>query len=475
MKFRVALLLPALIIAAILIPAACTGAAADAQEDPVVAFYFSGVGCSNCAQVDPVIFGEWLITFPDIIFIEYETQVHPENAVVHEEFTRMYRIPTGTPLLVVSREHWFLGKRAILEDGWDMLTLLQENPRSRGAAFAFDRIDLPDLEGRPTIWRSDRALTRIGTGGDDDLLRRLLITPDPAAGLEGAGYTKTAPVPLAVAGSSITFAHAVTLGSWLYQWNGADATLPAPGALLPTPDVSGNTPVTGTTPLSVILALAVVDAINPCALSVLAVILTAIVAHNPENPRSVFRAGMAFVGTVFAVYFLYGAVIVAGFSLLEGTSPIRAVLPTVLGAGAVLLGLVYLRAAAVPGTGGMLAALPGSIRSLVARCAEGVASVPGACAAGATVSLFLLPCTMGPYLIAGGLIGTGDVVNAAIALLLYNLIFILPMAAVTLGITLGIARIDAVSGWRDAHSRILRGVGGVLMVALGIGLAAGIM
>jgi cytochrome c biogenesis protein CcdA len=475
MKHRVALLFPALIIAAVLIPAVSTGAAAAAQEDPAVAFYFSGVGCSKCAEVDPVVFGEWLTTFPDIILIEYEIQNHPENAVVHEEFTRMYGIPTGTPLLVVSGEHWFLGKSAILGDGRDMITLLQENPGSLGGAFRLDRTSLTDLEGRPTIWRGDRALTRTGTGGDSDTLRRLLTTHDPTAGLEGAGYAETAPVPPAFAGSSVTFAHAVTLGSWLYQWNGPDVTLPAPGSSLPTPEVSGKAPVTENTPLSAIAALAVVDAINPCALSVLALILTAIVAHDPGNPRSVFRAGMTFVGAVFAVYFLYGAVIVAGFSLLAGTSPIRSVLPAVLGAGAVLLGLVYLRAAAVPGTGGMLAALPGSIRPLVARCAEGAVSVPGACVAGAAVSLFLLPCTMGPYLIAGGLIGTGDVVNAAFALLLYNLIFILPMAAVTFGITLGIARIDAVSGWRDAHARILRGAGGILMVVLGIGLAAGLM
>ncbi|KQC05066.1 MAG: hypothetical protein APR53_08830 [Methanoculleus sp. SDB] len=476
MKHRIALLLPALLIAAAFIPAACTGAAADAQENPFVAFYFSGVGCSNCAQVDPVVFGEWLTEFPDLILIEYETQNHPENAVVQDAFTRSYGIPPGTPLLVVSPEDWFLGKSAILGDGRDKLSRLQENPGSRGAAFRFDRIVFTDLDGRPTIWRGDRALMRIGTGGDGEMLRRLLATSDPAAGLDGAVYSETAPVPLAVAGSSVTFAHAVTLGSWIYLWNGPDAPSPAAGIPFPTPEESsGAAPVTDTPPLSAIAALAIVDAINPCALSVLAVILTAIVARNPENPLSVFRAGMAFVGTVFLVYLLYGAVIVAGFSLLSGTSPLRPVLPAVLGAGAVLLGFVYLRAAAVPGTGGMLAALPGRIRSLVARCAEGAGSVPGACAAGAAVSLFLLPCTMGPYLIAGGLIGTGDTLHAALALLLYNLIFILPMAAVTLGISLGISRIDAVSGWRDAHARILRGAGGILMVVLGTGLVAGLI
>ena len=66
------------------------------------------------------------------------------------------------------------------------------------------------------------------------------------------------------------------------------------------------------------------------------------------------------------------------------------------------------------------------------RIIQRVTSVPGAFLTGFVVSLFLLPCTSGPYIVILGLLGKTATRPEALAwLVLYNLIFVLPMVAIT--------------------------------------------
>ncbi|MEJ2625127.1 MAG: hypothetical protein P8Z80_11445 [Pseudolabrys sp.] len=68
----------------------------------------------------------------------------------------------------------------------------------------------------------------------------------------------------------------------------------------------------------------------------------------------------------------------------------------------------------------------------------GVTSVPGAFFTGLAVSLFLLPSTSGPYIVILGLLAQTEMRLAAMLwLLLYNLVFILPMIAVTVAVYFG--------------------------------------
>jgi len=76
---------------------------------------------------------------------------------------------------------------------------------------------------------------------------------------------------------------------------------------------------------------------------------------------------------------------------------------------------------------------PRSWRPKMKSLIGGVTSVPRAFLIGFVVSLFLLPCTSGLYIVILGLLARATTKSYAILLLVfYNLVFVLPMILITL-------------------------------------------
>ena len=55
-------------------------------------------------------------------------------------------------------------------------------------------------------------------------------------------------------------------------------------------------------------------------------------------------------------------------------------------------------------------------------------------------------------------------------LLLYNLIFILPMLLITLGIYFGITTTEEAERWRNKKLKVLHLIAGIIILILGIGM-----
>jgi len=220
--------------------------------------------------------------------------------------------------------------------------------------------------------------------------------------------------------------------------------------------------------------LALADSVNPCALAVLTMILMAILMQNPDKKRKVLYAGLAFASSVFIGYLFYGAIIIQFFNsfaeLLRQNSGIfykgLAVLSMLLGALNIKDFFVYKR-------GNFATEMPIWMRPKVKRIIEKITSPLGAFAIGFVVTLFLLPCTMGPYIVASGLLSELGILKALPWLLYYNLIFVLPMIIVTLLIYLGFARVEQVSGWKERNIKILHLIAGILLFLVGVALLTG--
>ncbi len=227
--------------------------------------------------------------------------------------------------------------------------------------------------------------------------------------------------------------------------------------------------------VSYIIFLAAVDAINPCALAVLTLMLVAILTYNPERKRNILLAGMSFIISVFLLYMFYGLVIIRFFQLVSALSSVRLFLYRILGGLAIFLGILNIKDYFWYRPGGFLTEMPMFMRPRVKRIIEGIASPKGAFAVGVFVTLFLLPCTIGPYLIAGGILSVMEILSTLPWLFLYNLIFVLPMVGITLLIYGGMRRVEDVSGWKDRNIRYLHLVSGIIMLLLGIGMAAGLL
>ncbi|MDD1654783.1 MAG: hypothetical protein LUO91_03640, partial [Methanomicrobiales archaeon] len=109
------------------------------------------------------------------------------------------------------------------------------------------------------------------------------------------------------------------------------------------------------------------------------------------------------------------------------------------------------------------------------RLLDRVSSPAGAFLIGAVVTLFLLPCTIGPYIISCGILSAYDLAAALPYLVLYNVIFVLPMLAATLLVYLGISRLSEVKEWRERSVRRMRLVAGIVILVLGVLIALGLL
>jgi len=121
------------------------------------------------------------------------------------------------------------------------------------------------------------------------------------------------------------------------------------------------------------------------------------------------------------------------------------------------------------GGGGFLMEVPLSWRPKLKSLIGGVTSVPGAFVTGLVVSLFLLPCTSGPYIVILGLLAKEATKLLATQLLLfYNFIFILPMIGIVLAVYYGLTTTDKAEKWRQSKLRTLHLIAGIIMVCMGI-------
>jgi len=222
-----------------------------------------------------------------------------------------------------------------------------------------------------------------------------------------------------------------------------------------------------------IVGLAAVDAVNPCALAVLTLMLIAILTYNPKNKRNVLLAGLSFTVSVYIMYLFYGLVIIRFFQLVNALTSIRITLYKILGVAAIVLGVLNVKDFFRYKPGGLMTEMPMSMRPKLKKIISGVTSPRGAFIVGLFVTVFLLPCTIGPYIIAGGILSAMDLVKTIPWLMLYNAIFVAPMIAISIFVYTGISRVEDVSGWKDKNIRYLHLTAGTIMTALGIAMLAG--
>lgn len=225
---------------------------------------------------------------------------------------------------------------------------------------------------------------------------------------------------------------------------------------------ANKTPLTFTK----IISLAAADSVNPCAMAVFALMLIAILAYNPQKKTKILWAGLAFILAVFLTYILYGLVIIKIFQLIQALSLIRFWLYKLLGAGAIVLGAWEIKDFIK--NRGDCKVVP-RINKLIYK----ITSPKGAFAVGFLVTIFLLPCTIGPYIVAGGILSTIETLKTIPWLLLYNLVFVLPMLVIVLIIYAGFARVQDVTLWEAKYMKYFHLASGLAMLALGVFMLLG--
>jgi len=212
--------------------------------------------------------------------------------------------------------------------------------------------------------------------------------------------------------------------------------------------------------IPLLVGAALVDAINPCEFAVLIVLVSAVLALGIK--KRALLAGLAFSLAIFISYFLMGlglyrAVAGAGFTYWFTRT---------LGLLAIVLGLFNLKDFFWYGKG-FIMEVPRSWRPKMLGLLRRVTSPVGAFVTGFVVSLFLLPCTSGPYIVVTSMLGQRETFGRAFSLLiLYNLIFIIPMIIITLAIYFGLPP-EKLEEIRQKKLRILHLIAGLILIAMG--------
>ena len=215
----------------------------------------------------------------------------------------------------------------------------------------------------------------------------------------------------------------------------------------------------------VITIAALVDSVNPCAMSVLLILLALLISVGDRNKALI--SGIAFIISIFIIYLLFGFGI---FQVIQ-ISGLSFWFYKTVGALAVIVGILSVRdylisKAAGKGPG---YSIPGIFRPFLRNVLAGVTNPVGAFVAGIFVTLFELPCTGGPYLYVLGMLAEKSTQAAAIPILIYyNIIFILPLVAIMALVLWGLTTTEKAQKWKEKNIEKISLVAGILMILLGI-------
>ncbi|OGZ33387.1 MAG: hypothetical protein A2Y98_03630 [Candidatus Portnoybacteria bacterium RBG_19FT_COMBO_36_7] len=217
---------------------------------------------------------------------------------------------------------------------------------------------------------------------------------------------------------------------------------------------------------------AAVDAINPCEFAILILLMASMLVDENNRKKALFT-GLAFSAAIFIAYFLMG---IGLLSLIrQYTLSFTGTFYKIVGILAIIIGLLNIKDYFWYGGGGFLMEVPQSWRPKMKSLIKSVTNPIGAFLIGLLVSLFLLPCTSGPYAVILGMLATKITFTSAVFyLILYNLIFVLPMLVVVFAMYWGLSP-EKAEDWRKNKIRLLHLIAGVILVALGIVILFGLI
>lgn len=450
----------------------------NAQEQKKFAISFTGIGCPHCAKVAPVLHDR--VQEGGFVLIEYEIYKNISNSQVLNKYADAYGLNLGIPQILFHKNISQSGDSPIIDNLNQMI--LDATPNeihlSDGTSTSFEDFNLSDLGRYPNIYSKDRVAIRDSinnlTQEQNNQIKNFIYQDTIVDAINGLDGKEIKATTVAYPGGTLKFENAIKINGWILQWNGEDIT-----GSNGTDNNSSNEEQSSKLSIAKIISLGLADSVNPCALSVLALVLIAIVTYNPGNRKKILLAGFSFILAVFIMYLVYGFLIIKAFEVVDSITSIREFLygklgiNFILGIGAIILGVLGLKDFFSYKPGSIGTEMPLFLRPKVNKLISKVTSPLAAFGVGIFVTLFLLPCTIGPYVILGGLLVGQGFINALPSLLLYNFIFVLPMIAVTILVYIGSKKAEDVKDWKDKNVRYMHLVAGILMLLIGILMVLG--
>lgn len=217
--------------------------------------------------------------------------------------------------------------------------------------------------------------------------------------------------------------------------------------------------------LPVVILAGLVDGINPCAFAVLIFLLTFLIEVSSTKKRMI-KAGIFYIISVYITYFLAGLGLLSAIQITGATS----IIIKVAAALAIIAGLINIKDYFWYGKGFSLQ-IPESKKETIQKWVY-KANIPAALVLGFLVAMFELPCTGGIYLAILAMLSSAAKTTAIYYLLIYNLMFILPLIIILLAVTFGM-KAEHIESWRQSKKNWMKLAMGLALLALGLALLLG--
>jgi len=212
--------------------------------------------------------------------------------------------------------------------------------------------------------------------------------------------------------------------------------------------------------LGTVVVTGLIDSINPCAIGVLILLISIMISFNTKKEMLFY--GLVYILAVFATYIL------AGFGILYFLASVPLYISEYIsisvGSLIIIAGLIEIKDFFWYGQGITLAIPPERAKQIHEMTKK--LTLPGVIFLGIFVAGVELPCTGAPYIAILLLLSQNFNFAAFLMLVLYNIIFVMPMIVILLMVNFGV-KIQKIKRWKQNNRAYMRLATGIILVFLG--------
>ncbi len=216
--------------------------------------------------------------------------------------------------------------------------------------------------------------------------------------------------------------------------------------------------------IPILVGAAIIDSINPCAFGVL-IFLLAYLSKTFHSGRLVLMHGLAYIAAVFLTYLGAGLILLP---IIKGLGGFSTTAYLVIGSLIILFGLLEIKDFFWYGKGPSLAIFSSAAKRIEMYTQRITGNLATSFFLGIFVALVELPCTGAVYLAVLSLISlAGLTTTNFLLLILYNLIFVLPLVVILVLVYRG-GQTEKLEQWREKYKPHMRLATGLVLIGLGV-------
>jgi len=444
-------------------------------QNHICTVYFTFIGCPNCAYADPLVLTEWTKKYPNLVVIEYMWRGgdwKSANSQFFGEYATAYRTQAAVPQIVIDKKNIRLGRIDVPKAEAD-IKKKEFNPCPLiDKSISFEELDLGQLPASPKIWANKRVLIKLSenewlfqwtgenppkTLGKEKFtqkeLKELLFAKNLSEKLTNKVFDIVKPQKVEFSGSAFPpgsgfipyaeFENAIKINisekipvAEPEEKMGSEEEI-----TLESEEETVKLPIVGeieTKKLSLpflTFLIGLADGFNPCAFFVLTFLLAALIGLAGAR-KKILLVGGIFIFFSALFYFLFMSVLLNVFQLGGKI----AILTLIAGTIAVLAGIVNIKDYFFFQKGISLT-LPKSHKERFIQRVKNLslakstfALIGATIIIAATVNIYELLCTFGFPMVYTRILTLRELPSLEyyLYLIFYNLIYIIPLAAIVL-------------------------------------------